>query len=102
MYYNRCKEQFTTRKENTMIYQTEMTKLAQALTINNIPFKERSLFDGVQIIGDGWDTICHSGSYGHEDGLIEVMGLDDGSDRDDDVIGYLTAEDVLKMVLAEN
>ena len=84
-----------------MINQTEMTKLAQALTINNIPFKKRPLFNGVQIIGDGWDAICHDGSYGHEDGLIEVMGLDDGSLRDDDVIGYLTADDVLKMVLAE-
>ena len=83
-----------------MLNQTEMTKLAQALTINNIPFKERPLFNGVQIIGDGWDAICHDYSYGHEDGLIEVMGLDDGSNRDDDVIGYLTAEDVLKMVLA--
>lgn len=85
-----------------MTNQAEMTKLAQALTVNNIPFKERPLFNGVQIIGDGWDAICHDYSYGHEDGLIEVMGLDDGSNRDDDVIGYLTAEDVLKMVLAEN
>ena len=67
-----------------MINQIEMTKLAQALTINNIPFKERSLFDGVQIIGDGWDAICHSDSYSREDRIIEVIGLDDGSNRDDD------------------
>lgn len=82
-----------------MINQNEMIKLAMALTSFNISFTTRSFFNGLQIVGDGWDAICHDGSYGHEDGLIEVMGLDDGNTSYDDVIGYLTAEQVLKMVL---
>ena len=79
------------------INQTEMMKLAFGLRDRGIGFKMQSFFDGIQIVvGDGdWDAICHSGSYGHENGLIEVMGL---PQCQDDVIGYLTAEDILEMV----
>ena len=81
----------------TTINQTEMMKLAFGLRDRGIEFSVKSFFDGIQIVvGDfDWDAICHSGSYGHENGLIEVMGL---PQCQDDVIGYLTAEDVLKMV----
>ena len=81
----------------TTINQDEMMKLAFGLRDRGIGFKMQSYFDGIQIVvGDfDWDAICHSGSYGHENGLIEVMGL---PQCQDDVIGYLTAEDVLKMV----
>ena len=79
------------------INQTEMMKLAYGLRDRGIGFSIESLYDGIQIVvGDfDWDAICHSGSYGHENGLIEVMGL---PQCQGDVIGYLTAEDVLKMV----
>lgn len=79
------------------INQNEMMKLAFGLYDRGIEFKAQSFFDGIQfIIGDwDWDAVCHSGSYGHENGLIEVMGL---PQCQDDVIGWLTAEDVLKMV----
>ena len=81
----------------TIIDQTEMMELAFGLRDRGIGFKMQSFFDGIQIVvGDfDWDAVCHSGSYGHENGLIEVMGL---PQCQDDVIGYLTAEDVLKMV----
>ena len=81
----------------TTINQDEMMKLAFGLRDRGIGFKMQSYFDGIHIVvGDfDWDAICHSGSYGHENGLIEVMGL---PQCQDDVIGYLTAEDVLKMV----
>ena len=81
----------------TTINQNEMMKLAFGLRDRGIEFSVKSFFDGIQIVvGDfDWDAICHSGSYGHENGLIEVMGL---PQCEDDVIGYLTAEDVLKMV----
>ena len=81
----------------TTINQTEMMELAFGLRDRGIGFSVKSFFDGIQIVvGDfDWDAICHSGSYGHENGLIEVMGL---PQCHDDVIGYLTAEEVLKMV----
>lgn len=79
------------------INQTEMMELAFGLRDRGIGFKTTSFLDGIQIVvGDwDWDAICHSGSYGHENGLIEVMGL---PQCQDDVIGYLTAKEVLKMV----
>ena len=79
------------------INQDEMMKLAFGLHDRSLEFSVKSFFDGIQIVvGDwDWDAICHSGSYGHENGLIEVMGL---PQCQDDVIGYLTAEEVLKMV----
>ena len=81
----------------TTINQDEMMKLVFGLRDRGIEFSVKSFFDGIQIVvGDfDWDAICHSGSYGHENGLIEVMGL---PQCQDDVIGYLTAEDVLNMV----
>ncbi len=81
----------------TTINQDEMMKLAFGLRDRGIGFRVISFLDGIQIVvGDfDWDAICHSGSYGHENGLIEVLGL---PQCQDDVIGYLTAEDVLKMV----
>ena len=81
----------------TTIDQTEMMTLACGLRDRGIELSTKSSFDGIQIVVGvfDWDAICHSGSYGHENGLIEVMGL---PQCQDDVIGYLTAEDVLKMV----
>lgn len=79
---------------NKAIDQAEMMKLAFGLRDRNIEFVAGSFFNGLQIKTEGWDAICHDGSYGHEYGLIEVMGLFD----DDDVTGYLTAEDILKKI----
>lgn len=42
-----------------------------------------------------WDAICHYGSYGYEQGLLEIYGslVDDGG-----VVGWLTAEDVIRRI----
>ena len=46
-----------------------------------------------------WDAICHGGSYGHEVGKLEIMGdLVDKTKTDDDVEGWLTAEEILERV----
>lgn len=39
------------------------------------------------------DAVCHWGSYGHEQGLLEIMGVL-SEEEEDDVEGYLTAETV--------
>lgn len=77
------------------INQNEMMALVFGLRERGIEFEVYSFFDGLQIRCDGWDAICHNSSYGHERGLIEVMDL---PQCDNDVIGYLTAEEVLAMV----
>ena len=38
-----------------------------------------------------WDAICHPGSYGYEDGLLEVMG---DPVTNDYVEGWLTADEI--------
>ena len=82
-------------------YLTEIQKLANGLMKKGIPFKFHKLYEGFQIVvfSDDdfhfqiWDAVCHSGSYGHSNGLLEVYGTI--SQRDDDVEGWLTAEGIL-------
>ena len=44
-----------------------------------------------------WDAICQRGSHGYEEGLLEIYGVivDEATDGDT-VVGWLTAEDVIK------
>lgn len=87
-------------------YMTELSKLATSLVIKGIPFKFKKLHDGYQIIVANlkhgneweWDAICHSGSYGHETGLLEIMGTIVDLDKTcgDEVEGWLTAKDILE------
>ena len=64
------------------------------------PIKEKGFGERHQIIvykDDGniwWDAICHWGSYGFEQGLLEIMGKELTND-DDSVEGYLTAEEII-------
>jgi len=83
----------------------EISKLAQYLTIMGVPFIAKPLYDGYQIIvndNDGdyeWDAICHSNSYGHEVGLLEIMGSIVDKERvNDEVEGWLTAEEIAMRV----
>ena len=47
-----------------------------------------------------WDAICHWGSYGWREGLLEVMGsIVHGADGD--VEGWLTAQDIINRLEAE-
>lgn len=53
------------------------------------PSKEKSICD----------VICHEYSYGGEIGLLEIMGLLTSKEKEkDDVVGYLTAEDVFDRI----
>lgn len=84
-------------------YFVEIKKLADGLLERNICFSLAPLFDGFQIIvkEDGerlWDAVCHSSSYGHEDGLLEIYGTLVPEDHFDEVEGWLTAEDILARV----
>lgn len=70
---------------------TEMQKLDAALTEMGVEHTyDREYMGGEQIVVTEnekyrWDAICTPDSYGWQDGLLEVMG-------------YRTAEDVLKML----
>jgi len=43
-----------------------------------------------------WDVVCHYGSYGYKEGLLEACGKPVVKPYDyDKVAGYLTAQDVI-------
>lgn len=76
--------------------------LADLCSAEGIPFVMRPVFDGLQLVcpnPDVWDfdVICHMGSYGHEQGLLEIMGAICNT-YDDDVEGYLTVEEVFERI----
>lgn len=102
--------------ENTMVNvseKTEMEKLIDWLSENldssKFNLKQRYINDGLQVLifdSKGvwlWDAICNCMSYGHERGLIEVMEHTDKNyilteeERScDDVLGWLTAEQIIE------
>lgn len=45
-----------------------------------------------------WDVICNRGSYGAEEGLLEIFGKIVPDTVGDSVEGFLTAEDVIKRI----
>ena len=86
---------------------TEMDKLAKGLDEREIFYVRHKIFDGEQIRCDFWDAVCHSGSYGHEMGLLEIMDVTRRLlhyDNYDEVEGWLTAKEILKRIdnLKEN
>jgi hypothetical protein len=80
------------------MFEKEINKLASLLDKAGIPYEMNELFDGWVIcypndVERESDVICHKYSYGHEEGLLEMMGLTE----DDDVQGYMTAEEVFEV-----
>jgi len=79
------------------MYSTEILKLVEMLDKAGIPYFVQEIFNGWQVCypqkdNPISDAICHQYSYGSEQGLLEIMGLCES--EDDDVEGYLTAEEV--------
>ena len=78
-----------------------MYKLINLLISAKLPFEVVELYGAPQVCYPSkekcvCDAVCHSGSYGHEQGLLEIMGLN--TDPTDDVEGWLTAEEVFKRI----
>ena len=89
----------------------ELTKLETWLRSHHIPYERideapkpwAPLMERHQICVPSqeimrWDAICHYGSYGYEDGLLEIYGELVTENDGDSVVGYLTAADVVKRV----
>lgn len=78
----------------------ELNELMIGLAKRGISFTFIQIFDGgkVDVPSQNWDAICHMGSYGHEKGLLEVMGSAVNRNPYDSVEGFLTADEVLERV----
>ena len=89
---------------------SELDKLEAYLREHGYEYT-REDFDGIPSYGakhqiivykDGersWDAICQPGSYGYEEGLLEIYGDIVWYDIEDDVVrGWLTAKDVIARI----
>lgn len=83
---------------------TEMQKLIILFVKTNVPFEVTTNYNTPQV----WypskknavcDVICNPYSYGHEYGLLEIMGLVDEEKVGDSVEGYLSAEQVFSRII---
>ena len=88
----------------------EMTTLIDKLEIAHIPFAvEAGDFGDLHIMyPDNWENgckcsvICHKYSYGGREGLLEIMGLLTEEEEEwDEVVGYLTADDVFARIYTD-
>lgn len=80
---------------------TEILKLDKMLTDAQIPHTLERMMDGWQVVYPDEenrvaDAIEHCVSYGHEENLLEIMGLIKPEETFDSVLGCLTAEDVFR------
>jgi len=103
---------FVLRDETTMEYEkkwgpipenNEMDKLIPMLCKADIPFDLAIHMGRPQIIYPSiencvCDAVLHWGSYGREQGLLEIMGLTESVE--DDVEGWMTAEEVFARISA--
>lgn len=107
-YCSDCPHQPKTQKEERSM--SELDKLEEYLKENGIPYERQDSEDVFDENGlpmstmfhaifcpsyeaREWDAICHRGSYGYEDGLLEIYGKIVDPSRA--VEGWLTAEDVI-------
>ena len=79
---------------------TELEKLKKYLDehdYDNVWNTILSTNDQIIVYGPGhirsWDAVCHKGSYGGDQGLLEIYG-----DLCTDAIGWLKADDVIKIL----
>ena len=83
----------------------QIFKLKEMLECEDIPFEFREMIDfgGYQLFYPNkenrvCDVILHIGSYGREQGLLEIMGLVDEEKVGDEVEGYLTASECFNRI----
>ena len=82
----------------------EMSKLIALLETAHVPYETRQhWFGSIQIGYPNFenticDVVCFRGSYGYEQGLLEIMGLVNEEEIGDTVEGYLTATEVFQRI----
>ena len=92
----------------------EMEKLENYLKVKDIPYEihkvDCKFWNGkcykqicVPVFDPdkrSWDAVCNPGTYGFEDGLLEIMGsiLTPEDEEYDSVVGFLTSKEVIKRI----
>lgn len=82
-------------------FKKPIDELEEILKSAGIPYERRELFDGYQICVPRFkkrkfmSVVCHSGSYGHEQGLLEFWDTDSIHDP----LGDLSPSDAYAHIL---
>lgn len=82
----------------------EMSELIALLETAHVPYETRPHWDDtIQVCypdseNTVCDAVCFPGSYGYEQGLLEIMGLVDEEEVGDTVEGYLTAVEIFQRI----
>lgn len=79
----------------------ELSLLASALVMRNIPFLFKKANDGLAIVGENWDAAINTLTLGAADGLIEVLLWDEwrtSTDYNAGAYGFLTASEALELL----
>ena len=104
------KKQNTKQNRGRVVAYTEILKLKSMLENANIPFEFDNLYDGYHLCyprdnksKDDTGRVCsviqHFGSYGHSENLLEIMGLlTEEESQNDEVVGWLSAEEVFDRI----
>lgn len=99
-------ERYMSTKATCMEYQ-EILRLAKMLEKAEIPYRLHTIYDGWQVIYPDVDcpvdAVCDAVesfmSYGMEDDLLELKGLlTEEEEKNDAVLGHLTAQDVFNRI----
>ena len=77
--------------------------LGQELENAEIPFYFHEAYNGWQILYPSKENrICsiieHEFSFGSDDDLLEIYGIDENGDKCSDAIGHLTTEEVFSII----
>ena len=95
---------------DTKLNLNEFTKLVVGLNQKGLKISTELITNwGAQVIvydDEGnriWDAVINNGSYGRDRGLLEIMGtivdkFPSNYSDGDDVIGWLTADDILEKI----
>ena len=80
----------------------ELKKVVDFLFDHGLQFELRPCFEGYILAVPSYsdrdfDLVCHNSSYGHQEGLLESMGVICENDFDS-VEGWLTGEDAIERI----
>lgn len=92
----------TLSMNNVISFGKEFFPLLTRLVKNDIPFDVRRMYDGFQMFYPNIENrecsvIIHSGSYGNQEGLLEIMGLIE-DESGDSVVGRLHEYEIFNAI----
>lgn len=96
-------------KKSYLNITSELDKLQKWLEHENLPYEREDCYVSDRINLHEiyfpnkkehiWDAVCHVGSYGYSEGLLEIYGSIVPDNYGDTVIGNLKASDVVNLFI---